>query len=266
MPLINGHHYGGWRPGPRGHGRLRLGVSRLTAPRPRHFSLRPLVTILDQGQTGTCTAFSHCGARVTAQRARLVLAGAGSLADPVAMQAAVAQTIPLPDPAPYFLYYNTEDSEGDPGDDNGATIGDTCTSDNRFGICHEATWPTVDANFLTKPSDAAYAEALGFAGTHDEQVEQNLDILAAALMTGRPVQFGAQLTEGFEQIGPDGIYRPSGAVIGGHAEYVVGWDDDLQRIEVANSWGTGFGDAGFVWFPYNVFFSDAVSEPTGIIP
>ncbi len=52
-------------------------------------------------------------------------------------------------------------------------------------------------------------------------------------------------------------------MIGGHAQTVVGWDDDRKLIEVANSWGTSFGDGGFDWIPYEVIeggdFSDFVA-------
>jgi len=38
---------------------------------------------------------------------------------------------------------------------------------SQFGICAEATWPSVDANIEVQPSAAAFAEALNYkAGTY----------------------------------------------------------------------------------------------------
>jgi hypothetical protein len=57
---------------------------------------------------------------------------------------------------------------------------------------------------------------------------------------------------------------PSGDY-GGHALCVVGYDDNKYggAFEVENSWGTAWGNGGFIWIPYPVF-SDFVFEAYGI--
>jgi hypothetical protein len=73
---------------------------------------------------------------------------------------------------------------------------------------------------------------------------------------------------------PDSFFRtrevwqpeesPSGNY-GGHAMCVIGYDDAKYggAFEVQNSWGTGWGNQGFIWIPYTVF-TDFVFEAYGI--
>jgi C1A family cysteine protease len=55
-----------------------------------------------------------------------------------------------------------------------------------------------------------------------------------------------------------GIYKyVSGAYQGGHAILIVGYDDTTQCFKVKNSWGTGWGEAGY--------FRIAYSEVTSVV-
>ena len=49
-----------------------------------------------------------------------------------------------------------------------------------------------------------------------------------------------------------GVYtaNPSTGVAGGHCIVIVGYDDSKQAWLVRNSWGTGWGMAGYCWFGY----------------
>ncbi len=38
---------------------------------------------------------------------------------------------------------------------------------------------------------------------------------------------------------------------GVHAITIVGYDDSKHAFKVINSWGTGWGDAGFTWIDYD---------------
>jgi C1A family cysteine protease len=43
---------------------------------------------------------------------------------------------------------------------------------------------------------------------------------------------------------------PAEKMLGGHAVLVVGYDDSEQRFIVRNSWGKGWGQAGYFTMPY----------------
>jgi len=47
-----------------------------------------------------------------------------------------------------------------------------------------------------------------------------------------------------------GLVVPQGAIIGGHAVCVVGYDDTKQVIKFRNSWGNGWGANGYGYLPY----------------
>jgi len=52
----------------------------------------------------------------------------------------------------------------------------------------------------------------------------------------------------------------TGKKYGGHALCVVGYDDNKYggAFEIQNSWGTDWGNGGFIWIPYTVFNDFAV--------
>ena len=43
---------------------------------------------------------------------------------------------------------------------------------------------------------------------------------------------------------------PNEPSIGGHAVVAVGYDDAKKRLIMRNSWGTGWGDRGYFYLPY----------------
>jgi hypothetical protein len=52
-----------------------------------------------------------------------------------------------------------------------------------------------------------------------------------------------------------GIFRGRGINRGGHFMSVVDYDDTRGAFRVQNSWGTEFGDQGFMWWDYATFLS-----------
>ncbi|MFK7812054.1 MAG: C1 family peptidase [Maribacter sp.] len=42
-------------------------------------------------------------------------------------------------------------------------------------------------------------------------------------------------------------------IVGAHALLAIGFSDEFNAFKVVNSWGTGWGDNGFVWIDYKAF-------------
>ncbi|MDR0669669.1 MAG: C1 family peptidase [Treponema sp.] len=87
-------------------------------------------------------------------------------------------------------------------------------------------------------------------------------LVKKSLVEGKPVIIGMNTPDSFWEA--RGIWRPRenpGVYYGGHAMCVVGYDDkkDGGAFEVLNSWGRKWGNAGFIWIPYQVFI-DFVME------
>jgi C1A family cysteine protease len=49
--------------------------------------------------------------------------------------------------------------------------------------------------------------------------------------------------------------EPNERVVGGHCVLAVGYDDGASKIICRNSWGTGFGDAGYFHMPFDFISS-----------
>ncbi len=51
----------------------------------------------------------------------------------------------------------------------------------------------------------------------------------------------------------------------GHAVLIVGYDNTLNAFKYVNSWGTGWGDAGYCWISYDFFLAtDAATYEKGV--
>jgi hypothetical protein len=74
------------------------------------------------------------------------------------------------------------------------------------------------------------------------------------------VSVGMNLTESFNAgaAANYGVWAPGNneKFIGGHAMCVVGYDDSKYggAFEIMNSWGSEYGDSGFVWIKYSDFY------------
>ncbi len=110
------------------------------------------------------------------------------------------------------------------------------------GGCNENN-PTTDA--ATFKIDSFSAVAYGTRTSVQSQ-----------LAAGNPVVFGATVYSNFMSWTGSNVYSaPSGSSLGGHAMVVVGYDNAKSAYRVQNSWGTGWGDAGYIWMGYSAFES-----------
>jgi hypothetical protein len=77
-----------------------------------------------------------------------------------------------------------------------------------------------------------------------------------AISENRPVVAAMSVYESFKRQGK-GVWNgfTTAAEVGGHAMCVVGYNDALYggAFEIMNSWGTNWGDMGFVWVKYDDF-------------
>ena len=79
-----------------------------------------------------------------------------------------------------------------------------------------------------------------------------------SLAEGKPVIIGMNCPDSF--FDAKGVWRPAflespNRDHGGHAMCVVGYDDNMNggAFEIQNSWGTDWGNNGYIWISYNDF-------------
>jgi C1A family cysteine protease len=196
--------------------------------------------VYDQGQLGSCTGNAIAGA-VQFDRMKQSVTG--------------AQLVP----ARLFIYYNERVIEHTVPQDSGAQIRDGIKSVAQQGACFESgphAWPYDITKFATKPAAGCYDVAKLDKAVQYSRLVPTQPLLKGCLASGYPFVFGFTVYESFEsqQVASTGIVPmpnlKTEKVMGGHAVLAVGYDDSKQRFIVRNSWGPGWGLAGYFEIPY----------------
>lgn len=239
-------HAYGWRPSLPDHRDYKLADYEALLPAR---ALPPLVDlragdspIRNQGQLGSCTAFTGEGAFHFEVKKQGLTDFLGS---------------------PLFLYYQERVDQGTVNQDSGASIREISKALSNYGIAPESDWPYDINRFTQHPTAQAYADALNHKVTQYLSVAQQLDQMRSCLASGYPIMFGFTVYQNFEtgMTPSTGIVQmPQGSVLGGHANLLVGYDDSRQVFISRNSWGTGFGDHGYVYFPYAYLLNSGLAS------
>jgi hypothetical protein len=80
------------------------------------------------------------------------------------------------------------------------------------------------------------------------------DAMRQALYMNGPVMIAVKVFDSFMATGTDGVvHAPSGSMRGYHMMLAAGYS--LSHIKAKNSWGLGFGKAGYVLMPWEVWGS-----------
>lgn len=157
-----------------------------------------------------------------------------------------------------FLYYNARLQTQDTDKDEGTYIRLAFATLTSLGSCAEATWPYDLNNVFIRPSWSAYQEALprkikSFYRIDAVNGTELVTAIKQALQAQHPVVFGMTVDQDYMDTGSDGMVsmpKANRVNTGGHAQCIVGYDDNTMRWIVKNSWGTGWGDGGYAYVPY----------------
>jgi len=251
-PKITPHkikHYG-WRPDLPDQ---RDYVFQLKAPvkLPPAVDMRPQCPpVLDQGQLGSCTANAIASVYEFDQMKQKV----------------AAPFIP----SRLFIYYNERVIEGTVSQDSGATIRESVKVITKFGAPPETLWPYKITQFKVKPPAKVYTAGQKYQAVQYERVTQTLDGIKQALAAGFPVAYGFSVYESFEspQVAKTGIVpmpATSEKLLGGHANMLVGYNDATSRFLSKNSWGAGWGMAGYFTIPYGYLTNPNLSSDFWVV-
>jgi C1A family cysteine protease len=168
-------------------------------------------------------------------------------------------------PSRLFIYYNERVLEGTVDSDSGAQIRDGIKSVAQQGDCPESEWPYDISKFADAPPQSCYDDAMQYKAVQYQSVSQNLADMQGCLASGYPFVYGFTVYESFEsdavaQTGDMPMPKSDEQVIGGHAVLAVGYDNQDRVFIVRNSWGEGWGDAGYFYMPYAYLLDDNLAD------
>jgi C1A family cysteine protease len=214
--------------------------SRRALPSSFDWRERAVVTpVKDQGQCGSCWAFSIIGAF---ESAAIIQAERQSNWAPLSRRA----YRPGDESEQYLVSFDTGNAGCDGGEmriaaeflKSRGSISETClpyrADDMALAACHRENRELLRLLRWSK-------------------VPQDLDLLKAAVYRG-PVAVGFLVYEDFFSY-ESGIYSHTGSPdetpAGGHGVLVVGWNDDEEYFIVKNSWDTDWGEEGYFRIAYS---------------
>lgn len=204
-----------------------------------------LSTPYDQGNLGSCTANAT---------------GAAAEYD-----AALNGTPFASRPSRLFIYYGEREIEGSVGYDAGAYGRDGFKVMHKVGVPDEQTWGYDISRFAEKPPPEAYGEAPRHKIGPYKAVRRSVRQMKAVLSNRQTVAFGFSVFESFEsdEVARTGLVPEPVAgerMLGGHEVLIVGYLKDYPHHALCrNSWGTGWGIAGYFLFPWSMILDSNVS-------
>lgn len=161
--------------------------------------------------------------------------------------------------SPSFVY-NLIKMKGDDNCTKGSYIADAMKLLNSYGILSLKDFTYNAANCKVVPTE--YGLELAKKNTiltYERLAKWDNPVnlvgkVKKAIANQNPVVIGMQVSSSFYKVKGAWSGAHSGG-LGGHAMVVVGYDDNKYggAFEILNSWGTNWGNNGFIWVTYDAF-------------
>lgn len=197
-----------------------------------------LPPVLDQGQVGTCAA------NATANALHYLLRKEHAIEF---------------SPSRLYLYWYVRVLMGvSPTEDSGSDLRTMCQAVQKYHVADETVWPydpTPEERFKLAPTAVAVAAALKHSRVQYLSVCHDIAHIHDCLSQGFPIVIGINVYPSFEtpEVAASGqVPMPDAkdVALGGHAVLLCGIDAVAKRVIVQNSWGAGWGQAGFFTLPF----------------
>lgn len=213
---------------------------------PNSVDLRNFCTPIEsQGSIGDCTAASVCGCAEMFDHSV--------------------------DRSKLFNYYTSRQIIGPPYDslDAGSTARAALKAASQSGLPNESLWPNNPAMWSSKPSQAAYDDALLHKVTKYYRIQtlnsNQTDVIKSikySMSIGYPVMISANVGTTMQNSTTTAVYQrvsyPANPIWGKHMFILVGFDDDGQYFIAKNSWGTSYRESGYFKVSYEMAYQDTL--------
>lgn len=198
----------------------------LTAPTPGN-----------QGSEGSCVAFAASSVRSIEQYYR---------------SSATSYSYATNIFSPEFIFNQIE-----AGGCSSAAMSDAMSLIVSKGVCTWQSMPYSSSNGCSlQPTTSQYTEAANYK-LPSFSIIYGTDTTAVktSLAKNHPLATILVIDDNFYNAGPGYIWSSWGTKVIGHALAIVGYDDSKHAFKAMNSWGTSWGDGGFIWIDYTFFTS-----------
>jgi len=210
---------------------------------PKEIDYRPMMPdVFDQGQRGSCVACADAWTLKTYHELAQSDYPEGGL-------------------SAAFLYSMCKQVDGLPSTE-GTSIKAAMQILQKYGVCTEKVMPystlaSLPEGKVPSVSDDAKANAETYkiasyariCARTDANRSQALAAMRLALKAG-PFVMALLVCENFEPDADGNLPLPNGTIRGGHAVGIVGDQPEKNRLILRNSWGTGWGENGYAYLPY----------------
>lgn len=178
-------------------------------------------------------------------------------------------------PSRLKIYYDGRVFEKTTRQDSGLEIRDGIKA-AVFGVCPESMWPYDISKFKKKPLAACYSKKNERFITEYARVGKTskpsdiLDEMLNCLTQGSPIVFGTMLYESFESdsVAKSGILQmpqTKEKPLGGHCMAAYGANKTKKTFIVRNSWGTDWGDNGYIHMPFDYLINTDLTSDSWMI-
>lgn len=169
--------------------------------------------------------------------------------------------------SPRYLWNIGRHMEGTLNQNVGMMLTDGQKILDNYGMLPEQAFPfpvldpqqdpdTFQKLLTERPNSKLIAEAKKYRFSQGWKTVDSVSAMRTSLAKGKPVVFGIAVFSNISETGPDGLIPmpgPNDQFMGGHAVVAVGYDNTRRVIILRNSWGSGWGENGYGYLPYDFF-------------
>ena len=118
------------------------------------------------------------------------------------------------------------------------------------GSAKESDYPYVAVKGTCKSGVDRPYKAVAWGYVNSTHEIPTVDALKAAMCEHGPLAVAVEATQAFKAY-KSGVFNEKSTGDINHAVTLIGWDDSKKAWRIKNSWGSGWGENGFMWIAYD---------------
>jgi C1A family cysteine protease len=122
------------------------------------------------------------------------------------------------------------------------------------GVCTWQSMPYSPYGCTTLPNASQTAEAANYKiASYSRIINTDQSAIKTMIASKHPVIASFMVDVTFDNATPGFIWKSLTSNQGSHTMALCGYDDAKHAYKAVNSWGTNWGDAGYIWIDYDFF-------------